>query len=499
MTPEHQKRKGGARLAKKAPKTEREPRTRDEIIRRRVTILAVVAAVLLLLAIALRLWIREPTIPQPPAPPVGEDGEPNVGGNGGGLAYTSDRKEGVYTFLLLGRDTGGGGNTDTMMVVTYDTVNQTIDVLNIYRDTMVNAPWDIKRINSVYNVNGGGEKGIEALRGYLEGLLGFAPDFYITVEWDAVGELVEALGGVEFDVPYEMHYWDPTQNLRIDQAKGLRLLNGDDAMQVIRWRKNNQGGSHLQVGDTGRVKIQQDFLKAVAQKALKTINLNTVPKYAKILMENVTTNIPLGTIVWFGEKALGMDMEKLAFHGLPGNLNGSAWSRSYKNYQSYVLPDGPAIVELVNAHFNPYQEEVKLSDLDIMSVNRDGSLSSTSGVVRDTKAAVAPVIPTRTPQEPDDEVDQNGPGETAPASPSPDPAESSVPSGEPLPSDLPPEFNTPTPSVPASAEPSETSGPIPTPEPVPDPTPTPTSEPTPPPVETDIPPEFLPPMPSAVA
>ncbi len=217
------KKKGGAHLEKKPTREtkKKKNRTRDEIIRRRVIVLAVVAAVMLLLAVGLKLWIREPALPTPPVN-TGEVVEP---GENPGVEVSSDRKKGVYTFLLLGRDTGGGGNTDTMMVATYDTVGQTVNVLNIYRDTMVNAPWDIKRINSVYNFNGGGEEGIQALKEYLQKLIGFSPDFYITVEWNAVGELVDAIGGVEFDVPYEMHYYDPTQNLRIDQAKGLRTLS----------------------------------------------------------------------------------------------------------------------------------------------------------------------------------------------------------------------------------------------------------------------------------
>ncbi len=488
MTPENNQRKGGARLPGKERRTSKKktPRTREQIIRRRVTILAVVAAVMAILAVGLSLWIREPDI-QPPPRPSQDVSDPME--TGSGPVNSSDRRPGVYTFLLLGRDTGGGGNTDTMMVVSYDTKNQTVDVLNIYRDTMVNAPWDIKRINSVYNFNGGGEKGIEGLNSYLQKLIGFAPDYYIAVEWDAVGELVDAIGGVDFYVPYEMHYYDPTQKLRINQAKGQRKLNGDDAMQVIRWRKNNDG-SKTSVGDVGRVEIQQEFLLAVMEKCLKTVNISTVPKFAGILMENVTTNLPLGNIVWFGQKALGLKTENMNFHSLPGNLNGAAWSRSYKNYQSYVLPDGEAIVELVNAHFNPYTDPVKLSDLDIMSVNRDGSLSSSSGVVRDAQAARPPVIPTKAPPEP--QVTESEP----PATEAPLPEESPNVTSSPAPSaEAPPEFQT-TPPPAESPAPSEVPAPGPSETPVQ--TPVPTSTPVPS-SEPDIPPEFLPALPSPVS
>lgn len=489
--------KQGGNKQKKAKRA----RSRQEILHLRIAILAIVmVALTLTLGVAVNLWIREPEITLPPTPSQGEDTWKEE------LAYTSDRRDGVYTFLILGRDTGGGGNTDTIMVSTYDTKEQTVDVLNIYRDTMVNAPWDIKRINSVYNMNGGGEKGIEALKGYLKELIGFTPDYYITVEWDAVGELVDAIGGVEFDVPYEMHYWDPTQNLRINQAKGYRTLSGDDAMQVIRWRKNNDG-SKTSVGDIGRVEIQQSFLKAVMAKCLKTVNIGTISKYAQIFLDNVNTDIPLGNLVWFGTQALGLGTEKIAFHGLPGNLNGAAWSRSYKNYQSYVLPDGEAIVELVNGRFNPYRDDVELSDLDIMSVNKDGSLSSSRGEVRDTKAAVKPVIPTKAPVKPNDEVDQKGPGETEPnnpvatetppaplESPSPTPMEEPTIPPEFQPSEQPGETDVPVvddPVVTVTPMPLESESPSPPPVETADPTPVPTPEDT-----EELPPEFLPTMPT---
>lgn len=464
MTPESRKKK---------------TRSRDEIICRRVTILAVVAAVMMLLAVGLKLWIREPEVTVPPADNTEQDGE---------LTQTPGRRNGVYTFLLLGRDTGGGGNTDTMMVATYDTINQTVDVMNIYRDTMVNAPWDIKRINAVYSLSGGGEKGIAALKGYLEDLLGFAPDYYVTIEWDAVGELVDAIGGVEFDVPYEMHYWDPTQDLLIDQEKGYRTLYGDDAMQVIRWRKNNDG-SGTSVGDIGRVKIQQDFLKAVMKKCLNTINISTLPKYAQIMLDNVTTDLAVGSIVWLGQRALSLDLENLRFHGLPGDLNGAAWSRTYENYQSYVLPDGEAIVELVNGYFNPYTYDIELDDLDIMSVNRDGSLSSSRGTVNDTPAAYPPVKPSKEP-----EVPVETPVETEEPEPSEQPGEQPGESEEPGETTQPPVTEEPnaTGEPPATELPPETESPVESEPPVEEPvvSPEPTEENTP---------QVLPAMPTPVA
>ena len=135
-----------------------------------------------------------------------------------------------YTVLILGRDTGGGGNTDTMLLASYDVTNQKATVMSIPRDTMVNVPWDVKKINSVYNYYGGGDKGIKALYKEISQLVGFEPDYQVVLEWDAVGEIVDAMGGVYYDVPRNMNYDDPYQDLHIHQTKRYRKLSGSDAI-----------------------------------------------------------------------------------------------------------------------------------------------------------------------------------------------------------------------------------------------------------------------------
>ena len=81
--------------------------------------------------------------------------------------------------------------------------NQEMNVMSIPRDTMVNVNWDVKKINSVYNFNGGGDEGIQALYKEVSELVGFVPDYSVVVEWEAVGKLVDAIGGVYYDVPRE--------------------------------------------------------------------------------------------------------------------------------------------------------------------------------------------------------------------------------------------------------------------------------------------------------
>ena len=394
---EHQRKKGGARLLKK----ELRPRTKKEKIRLAIILVLVVfLAVLVTLFAVYRAWAKAPDLPseKPPEQPGQTDSESNEIVIDG-LETTGGRKKDFYTFLVVGRDTGGGGLTDTILLAAYDIPNQKLNVMSIPRDTMVNIPYDIKKINAVYNYYGGSEDGIQALYKEVSQLVGFVPDYKVVVEWKAIGELVEAIGGVWFDVPRNMNYDDPMQDLHIHVEKGYQLLNGEDAMGVIRWRMNNDGTGYV-TGDIGRIETQQAFLKAVVAQCLQVQNVAKIREFAQVFSDNVQTDLTLGNLVWFAEQAIfgGMSMENVNFITMPGNYSAEAWSRVYQIMESYVLPDAQELLAVVNESFNPYQEARKLQGLDIMSVNKDGSISSTSGKVEDKKAAQPPVIPTPKPQ-----------------------------------------------------------------------------------------------------
>ena len=366
----------------------------------------IVLAVALAAVVAYRSLFVRPDLANKDVGKPGAEQEQIDYGEGVSPKADGERKsEDFYTVLILGRDTGGGGNTDTMLLASYDVTNQKAAVMSIPRDTMVNVSWDVKKINSVYNMNGGAEKGIQALYKEIAQLVGFEPDYKVIVEWEAVGKIVDAIGGVYFDVPYNMNYHDPYQDLVIEQAKGYRLLSGDDAMQVIRWRKNDDGSG---VGDDGRMGIQQDFLKAVIKQLMTPANVLNIGKISTVFQESVETDLSFQEILWFGQQAVsgGLSVENVEFFTMPW-YGASAWSRSYQQNLSYVIPKANDLLDIVNNTLSPFVETFVLSDLDIMSVNSDGSLRSTTGYVEDTKAAVPPVKPSGNKAE-TPEVDENG-------------------------------------------------------------------------------------------
>jgi len=419
------------------------------------------------------------------------------------------RKDQVYTFLLLGKDTGGGGNTDTMILVSYDVPNGTVDCVSIPRDTMINVTWSIKKINAVF----ASSRGIDGLKEEVGHLTGIVPDFYVAVEWEAIGKIVDALGGVEFDVPYNMSYDDPYQDLHIHQSKGLRKLDGDDAMQVIRWRKNNKSDGGFEIGDNGRQQVQQDFLKAVAKQCLQIGNWTKISQFAQIFFENVETDIKLENLLWFAQKAMGVSMDNVTFYSLPGNPQGSYYTPSLGSYLAYFFADPAGIVELMNEHFNPYSRDITEADLQIMYKTKNAALGVTNGTLASASMSNPSVKPKNSTTKSDPEEPASTPGDdgeatlpgtevtTEPGTTGTDPGTAAAPgtTTDPgtttNPGTVTDSGATPDPSVtpdpgtaPGTGDPGATvdpgvtepegGGTTPDPEPVPEPTPEPSPEPT---------------------
>lgn len=468
-------RESGKHLMDGIPKKEKGKQSR--LTRQEKVLLAVVIvlAVALVVVVACQSLFVRPNLGNRP------DTEQEQIDYGEGTAPRAEgerKSEDYYTVLILGRDTGGGGNTDTMLLASYDVTNQKATVMSIPRDTMVNVSWDLKKINSVYNMYGGGEKGIQHLYKEIAQLVGFEPDYQVVVEWEAVGEIVDAMGGVYFDVPRNMNYDDPTQDLHIHINKGYQLLNGEQAMGVIRYRHDNRvNGKTLGYpdGDIGRIATQQAFLKAVVEQLLQVKNFTKINQFVKVFQDNVETDMSFTDILWFAQQAVfgGLSVENVNFVTMPGNYNASCWSREYGNMQSYVTPYADELLELVNNHLSPFKEVFTLSDLDIMSINADGSVSSTTGHVEDSKAASAPVKPAKPvePEKPAEEPVTDGEDPAVPTDPSDPgsggivvvdptqpPAETTDPTPEPDPStpaDPPAEPVDPTPAEPQPEEPQD--------------------------------------------
>lgn len=260
------------------------------------------------------------------------------------------RREYCYTILVSGLDNDNGGS-DTNILVSFDQPNKKITLVSLPRDTLLHHDWASNKLNYAY-----AKGGTELLRQEIENLLGIPIDFYVTVDLKGFIALVDQIGGVDFDVPVDMDYDDPYQDLHIHFSKGMQHLNGQQAMEVVRWRKNNDGTGYT-TADIGRISTQQAFLKVVAQQLLK---IDNVPAMAKVFFKYVKTDLTTGNLVWLGTEALSMGMDAVSFQTLPGDGTG------YYRKESVYVVDPEAALTLVNGSLNPYREPITIEDMDIL-------------------------------------------------------------------------------------------------------------------------------------
>ena len=266
-------------------------------------------------------------------------------------AAALSRKAGVYTFLIFGTD-DGNGNTDTIMVGRYDTAAKTVHIVSIPRDTMIETARANKRINAVF----ASEK-VDGLKQELSDMLGIPIDFYIQVDLRAFVAIVDAVGGVDYDVPVDMDYEDFVQDLYIHLKAGPQHLDGNQALQLVRCR------SAYPNQDIGRIQTQQGFLSALASQVIRWGNITKVQEFASIFNQYVTTDLRIENIIWLGEHLLSVPQENLFFETIP--IHGSSYMYQKR---AYVTLDMEHVLETVNNALNPYTTDLILSDLDMMSV-----------------------------------------------------------------------------------------------------------------------------------
>lgn len=261
------------------------------------------------------------------------------------------RKDGCSTILLAGTDEGGL-RTDTIILCSIDRAGHAVNLLSIPRDTLVNDSYSVPKINGTYGVYGGGEDGMDALMYAVSQLIGFRPDGYVLVDLNGFMSLIDLLGGVEFDVPVDMYYSDPTQGLNISLDAGLQTLTGEQAMGLVRFR------SGYALADLERVNVQRAFLSACMEQYLTVKNLIQLPKLLPAALENVTTDLSVSNLLWCAGALARCDLTAVGTDTLPG-------SASYWNGGSYYIVAPYDTVSLINERYNPYAVDVTIYDLDV--------------------------------------------------------------------------------------------------------------------------------------
>lgn len=314
--------------------------------------------------------------------------------NGGGLSgmlatvvghdenTKKDLKE--IKVLILGVSTDTDAElTDTIMIASYNPNTQKANLLSVPRDTFTgkNTKKAVasQKINSLYNINKTPDKTLAA----VNELTGLDIKYYVVVKTEALIKLVDAIGGVKFNVPMRMKYTDTSQDLVIDLEEGEQVLDGNKAEQLLRFRHNDpQKGVGMtsypaEYGDNdfGRMRTQRDFIIATLKQTLKPSNIFKIGQILEIANENVDTNLELSFVKDYIPYAVELDTENITSATLPGTTP----DVSTTNGVSIFVADKKASKELIQSMFYA----------DVTEENEDNTISNNTTSISTTTTQTA--------------------------------------------------------------------------------------------------------------
>lgn len=227
------------------------------------------------------------------------------------------RAKGRINILLLGtdQDLKTNSRTDTIILTSIDTVNKKVSLLSIPRDTRVNIPgFGENKINSA-NLLGG----VDLVKESISGLIKVPIDYYVITNFEGFKGIVDTLGGVEIDVERNMKY--RVYDGMIDLKKGLQRLDGEKALQYVRFR-------HDKLGDITRTQRQQKFLAALAKEMMQAKTILKLPVLIPKLNEAVNTDLSITQMIGLAKEFSNYDLSTITVQTLPGNfvdLNGASY------------------------------------------------------------------------------------------------------------------------------------------------------------------------------
>jgi len=260
---------------------------------------------------------------------------------------------GKFNVLLLGVDKDGV-RADTIMLFSVDNINKSIKVLSIPRDTRVtlNTGKSIK-INSCLGFKSREKFMIETIKTITK----MPVHYYCEVNFDGFIEIIDILGGVDYNVPFDMNYDDPVQDLHIHLKAGMQHLDGQAAHDFVRFRHNNKGegeyapGEYAK-GDIGRIDAQQKFLKELFRQKMQPQYLLKAPALIDAAYSNVKTNFTIASALDFVTILKSAETTNLESFVLPGEGR-------YIGNVSYYIYSPSETKALVLSEFGYPEDEAK--------------------------------------------------------------------------------------------------------------------------------------------
>ena len=296
-----------------------------------------------------------------------------------------------FTVLIMGVSEDISSKlTDTLMVASYNPKTQKATLLSIPRDTFVGT--NKQKATSYDKINALYQSSPEKTLAAVNKITGLDIKYYVVISNNALVQLVNEIGGVEFDVPIDMNYDDSSQKLAIHLKKGKQKLNGEQAEGLVRFRKNNNGTSYpAEYGDNdlGRMRTQREFITEVAKQTLQLKNITKIGSFIDIVKENVTTNITnWSTIKDYIAYAVDFNTENIQTASIPGEAD-------YYNKLSFFIYNKKETDKLVKELFEEQngtteenQEETTNSSNTTNATNTANTTENTNTVSENSKIKI---------------------------------------------------------------------------------------------------------------
>lgn len=261
-------------------------------------------------------------------------------------------------FLLLGVDSDDVNSkvatrSDTMILCKVNFETGKITMMNLPRDSRVPVRGSLTKLNHAH-AYGGTSLLLKTIRDFTNLDL----DYYVKVDYRVVEYLVDAIGGVQFDVPLDMVYSDPTAKpqLKINIKKGMQTITKDNVVGLLRFRHNNDFSVQYPNGDIGRIATQQAFMKEAIKQTLTLSNIPKLPIIIKNVLKMVDTNFSGKQLLNAARGASKLDVNNIETVVLPGYGATLDDGISY-----YVLKDNE-VKEIIKNNFGEYLKNAQNSN-----------------------------------------------------------------------------------------------------------------------------------------
>lgn len=229
------------------------------------------------------------------------------------------------------------GLADVMLLIRFDPEKKNLKMLSIPRDSRVEVEGHgVKKINSA-NVHGGPALTAKTVSNLLDGV---GIDRYIRINVLGVGKLIDALGGVNVYVPKDLKYQDDSQHLYINLKKGQQHLDGNKALQLLRYR-------HDENGDIGRIQRQQMVMRALMDQTLNPATLTRLPDILNVVKEHIDTNLTVEELLALAGYGARTNRSNILQLMVPGRF-----SEKNEFDASYWIPNKNRIAKTMAQHFN---------------------------------------------------------------------------------------------------------------------------------------------------